>query len=85
MSSSSSLYRSRQSYWRSTLLLEAARAGEHSKGFSIVAVEVTNLAIGTEQSASEIQVAIVTTQTQIKEVANEMESGMKEIDKGTEK
>jgi len=65
--------------------IEAARAGEHGKGFSIVAEEVRNLAMGTEKSAAEIQVVIGTIQTQIKEVANEMDSGMKEIDKGTEK
>ena len=41
--------------------------------------------MGTEKSAAEIQVVIATIQTQIKEVANEMDSGMKEIDKGTEK
>lgn len=65
--------------------IEAARAGEHGKGFSIVADEVRKLAIGTEQSAAEIQVVIGTIQTQINEVANEMDSGMKEIDKGTER
>ena len=65
--------------------IEAARAGEHGKGFSIVAEEVRNLAMGTEKSAAEIQVVIGTIQTQIKEVANEMDSGMKEIDKGNEK
>jgi len=41
--------------------------------------------MGTEKSAAEIQVVIATIQTQIKEVADEMDSGMKEIDKGTEK
>ena len=65
--------------------IEAARAGEHGKGFSIVAEEVRNLAIGTEKSAAEIQVVISTMQTQIKEVSNEMDSGMTEIYKGTEK
>lgn len=65
--------------------IEAARAGEHGKGFSIVAEEVRNLAIGTEKSAAEIQGVIGSIQAQIKEVADEMGSGMQEIDKGTEK
>lgn len=65
--------------------IEAARAGEHGKGFSIVAEEVRNLAIGTEKSAAEIQVVISTMQTQIKEVSQEMDIGMTEIYKGTEK
>ncbi|MEK4425708.1 methyl-accepting chemotaxis protein [Solibacillus sp. FSL K6-1523] len=65
--------------------IEAARAGEHGKGFSIVAEEVRNLAIGTEKSAAKIQLVIGSIQAQIKEVANEMGSGMQEIDKGTEK
>lgn len=65
--------------------IEAARAGEHGKGFSIVAEEVRNLAIGTEKSAAEIQVVISSIQAQIKDVANEMGNGMEEIDKGTEK
>ena len=65
--------------------IEAARAGEHGKGFSIVAEEVRNLAIGTEKSAAEIQIVIGTIQTQIHKVADEMDRGMQEIYTGTEK
>lgn len=65
--------------------IEAARAGEHGKGFSIVAEEVRNLAVGTEKSAAEIQFVIRTIQEQIQNVSAEMGSGMEEIEKGSAK
>lgn len=64
--------------------IEAARAGEHGKGFSVVASEIRNLAVGTQSSASEIDQVMENIQYQIEQVADKMEIGITEIDKGND-
>lgn len=62
--------------------IEAARAGEHGKGFAVVASEISNLASGTQASASEIDRVIATIQDQVSLVSNTMSKGMVEIQEG---
>jgi methyl-accepting chemotaxis protein len=62
--------------------IEAARAGEHGKGFAVVASEISNLASGTQASASEIDRVIATIQDQVLLVSNTMSKGMVEIEEG---
>ncbi len=57
--------------------IEAARAGEHGKGFAVVADEVRNLAEISEQSARGIQEVVNEIQNQVKVVAGDTETAVK--------
>ncbi|MHB1652989.1 MAG: methyl-accepting chemotaxis protein [Desulfitobacteriaceae bacterium] len=62
--------------------IEAARAGEHGYGFAVVAEEVRKLADGSAQSAHQIRQLIVKVLDMVQGVVQDMQQGMKEIDKG---
>ena len=58
--------------------IEAARAGEHGRGFAVVADEVRNLAVRTQDSAAEIE-------TVISELSSLAESSVKAMQNSVEK
>ena len=64
--------------------IEAARAGEHGKGFSVVASEIRNLALNTQQSVGQIDDVMETIQQHIGEVDKKMIVGMQEVYKGND-
>lgn len=57
--------------------IEAARAGAHGKGFSVVAEEVSSLALMSGQAAREVDSLIRETQESIVDVLNEIDSRVK--------
>jgi methyl-accepting chemotaxis protein len=68
--------------------IEAARAGQHGKGFAVVADEVRTLAETSEKSAREIQALIAQIQTDVKTIADGINSSAiaarAEVEKGKE-
>ena len=66
--------------------IEAARAGQHGKGFAVVADEVRTLAETSEKSAREIQSLIGSIQTEVKVIAEGVNSSAQTarevVDKG---
>jgi len=63
--------------------IEAARAGEHGKGFAVVADEVRKLAEQVANSVSDITVIARTIQDESANVAESLQGGMAEVEKGT--
>ncbi|MES9935975.1 MAG: methyl-accepting chemotaxis protein, partial [Sedimenticola sp.] len=55
--------------------IEAARAGEQGRGFAVVADEVRNLAIQTQNSASEIETMISHLQENVHQAVSVMKAG----------
>lgn len=64
--------------------IEAARAGEHGKGFAVVADEIRKLATHSQTSTSEIQSILTQIDEQVHSIATKMDSGMTEINRGSE-
>lgn len=66
--------------------IEAARAGKHGKGFAVVADEVRTLAETSEKSAKQIQELVGQIQTDVKTIADGINTSAKtmeqEVDKG---
>lgn len=62
--------------------IEAARAGEHGKGFAVVADEVRKLANQSLESANQIGGLIHLIDQEIKQTAQFMNEGTKEVEKG---
>ena len=63
--------------------IEAARAGEQGKGFAVVSNEVRKLAVGTKESAINIQESLLHFKSIINESVKMMETGTKEVEEGT--
>ncbi|MDN4494371.1 methyl-accepting chemotaxis protein [Ureibacillus aquaedulcis] len=63
--------------------IEAARAGEQGRGFAVVAEEVRKLAEQVANSVSDITHIVGKIQTDSSEVANALQSGYTEVEKGT--
>lgn len=63
--------------------IEAARAGEHGKGFAVVADEVRKLAEQVSTSIIDITSIVESIQSESNRVAQSLESGYQEVDKGT--
>ena len=63
--------------------IEAARAGEHGKGFAVVAEEVRKLAEQVAVSVTDITGIVGTIQQESSHVADSLESGYEEVEKGT--
>ncbi|QCR31172.1 methyl-accepting chemotaxis protein [Lysinibacillus sp. SGAir0095] len=63
--------------------IEAARAGEQGRGFAVVAEEVKKLAEQVANSVSEITQIVGRIQTDSSEVANALQTGYTEVEKGT--
>ncbi|MCA1021234.1 methyl-accepting chemotaxis protein [Halobacillus litoralis] len=63
--------------------IEAARAGEHGKGFAVVADEVRKLAEQVSTSIIDITSIVDSIQSESNRVAQSLESGYEEVDKGT--
>ncbi|TMN21406.1 methyl-accepting chemotaxis protein [Lentibacillus cibarius] len=63
--------------------IEAARAGEHGKGFAVVADEVRKLAEQVSESVTDITGIVSNIQIETGSVANSLQEGYKEADKGT--
>src|SRR5690625_3596404 len=64
--------------------IEAARAGEHGLGFAVVADEVRALAEQVGRSVTEITTIVEGIQDESTEVANSLQGGYEEVEKGTE-
>jgi len=64
--------------------IEAARAGEHGKGFAVVADEVRKLAERSAKATGEIADLIKGIQDETMHAVGSMESGMSEVEQGSE-
>lgn len=63
--------------------IEAARAGEHGKGFSVVANEVRRLAEQVSLSVEDITFIVRNIQSESTIMTDSLQSGYKEVEKGT--
>jgi len=63
--------------------IEAARAGEHGKGFSVVANEVRRLAEQVSLSVEDITFIVRNIQSESTFMTDSLQSGYKEVEKGT--
>ena len=64
--------------------IEAARAGEHGKGFAVVAEEVKKLAEQVSVSVTDITSIVESIQYESSSVAEALQGGYEEVEKGTE-
>ncbi|QDP38785.1 methyl-accepting chemotaxis protein [Radiobacillus deserti] len=64
--------------------IEAARAGEHGKGFAVVADEVRKLAEQVSESVTDITEIVRNIQSESTFVTEALESGYREVEKGTD-
>jgi methyl-accepting chemotaxis protein len=65
--------------------IEAARAGKHGKGFAVVADEVRTLAETSEKSAKQIQELVGQIQTDVKKIADGINTSAKTMEEEVEK
>ncbi|MDQ0232033.1 methyl-accepting chemotaxis protein [Metabacillus malikii] len=63
--------------------IEAARAGEHGRGFAVVADEVRKLAEQVTASIGDITNIVTSIQAESTDVAESLQGGYKEVEKGT--
>ncbi|SFJ52652.1 methyl-accepting chemotaxis protein [Halobacillus dabanensis] len=63
--------------------IEAARAGEHGKGFAVVADEVRKLAEQVAESVTDITGIVESIQTESADMAESLQGGYQEVEKGT--
>lgn len=63
--------------------IEAARAGEHGKGFAVVADEVRKLAEGVGASVNDITGIVESIQSESTGVAESLQGGYQEVERGT--